>query len=109
MRLAYEVLEDWIYKLFQGCIELGYHPKVFKVARTVTLRKPKKESYYKAKSYCPIALLDTLGKALEKIVARQLAGLAEEHHMLLDQQIGARQQRDTTTVLELFTEQIYTV
>jgi hypothetical protein len=65
--------------------------------------------YNEAKSYRPIALLDTLGKALEKIVAKQLAQLAEEHHMLPDQQMGARQQRDITTTLELLTEQIHTV
>ena len=53
--------------------------------------------------------MDALGKALEKIIAKQLASLAEEHHMLPDQQMGARQQRDTTMALKLLTEQIHTV
>jgi hypothetical protein len=52
------------------------------------------------RSYRPITLLDTLRKDLEKIVAMQLAHLAGELYMLLDQQMGARQQRDITTVLE---------
>jgi hypothetical protein len=30
LRLAYEVLEERIFELFQGCIQIGYHPKAFK-------------------------------------------------------------------------------
>ena len=42
-------------------------------------------------------------------MAGYLAEIAEEHHMLPDQQMGARRQRDTTTALKLLTEQIYTI
>lgn len=54
-------------------------------------------------------IIDTLGKALEKIIAAQITELTEEHHLLPDQQMGARRQRDTTTVLEFLTEQVHTI
>lgn len=92
LRLVYKTLENRIYKLFQGCLALRYHLKMFKIACTITLCKPNKDNYNIAKSYRPIALLDTLRKALEKIIAKQLTRLAEEYYMLPDQQIGARQQ-----------------
>jgi hypothetical protein len=60
-------------------------------------------------SYRPIALLECLGKALERIIATKLAALAELHELLPQYQIGARHQRGTLTALELLTEQIYTV
>jgi hypothetical protein len=42
----------------------------FRHSKTVVLRKPQKPTYDVAKAYRPIALLNTLGKVLEKIVTR---------------------------------------
>ena len=60
-------------------------------------------------SYCPIALLEYLGKALERIVVTKLTTLAKSYKLLLQYQIGARRQRDTLTALELLTEQTHTI
>ncbi len=57
-----------IVHLFQACIEVDHHPAQFKEANTVILKKPAKKDYLEPKSYRPIALLDTLGKALETVV-----------------------------------------
>lgn len=88
---------------------MSYHPAPFRHSNTVVLRKPQKPSYNTAKAYRPIALLNTLGKVLEKIVALRLSKLAEEHKLLPDTQMGARPGRSTITALELLTEQIRTV
>ena len=58
------------------------------------------------KSYRPIALLNTLGKALEKLVATRLSEAAEEHCLLPDTQMGARPQRSTLSAMELITSQV---
>ena len=68
--------------LFNACVKLGYHPEVFKRANTVVLRKPKKNDYTNLKAYRPIALLDTIGKALELIVARKLIDVTKANHLL---------------------------
>ena len=46
-------------------------------AVTVALRKPGKDDFSTPQLYRPIALLETLGKALESIVAQRLSDLAE--------------------------------
>jgi len=69
LQIALPIIETTVVQLFQACVDLRHHPRAFKRAVTVVLRKPQKESYAQPKSYRPIALLDTLGKALEKILA----------------------------------------
>jgi hypothetical protein len=95
--------------LTTACWESGYYPIRFKDARTMTLKKPGKETYAEAGSWRPIALLSVVGKVIEKVTARRISGLAEEHKLLPDTQMGARKGRSTETASELLTEQIHTV
>ena len=46
------------------------------------LKKPNKPNYSEPKAYRPIALLDTLGKVLETVISKRLAGLAESYSLL---------------------------
>jgi hypothetical protein len=55
--------------LFNACLRTGYYPKHFRTSIIAVLRKEGKESYQSAKLYRPIALLNTIGKALESILA----------------------------------------
>jgi hypothetical protein len=109
LRECRDVLAEPLAKLFGDCLQRSYHPKPFRHSRTVVLRKPQKPMYDVAKAYRPIALLNTLGKVLEKIVARRVSALAEEHNLLPTTQMGARPGRSTVTALEMLTEQIRTV
>ncbi len=102
-------LIDSISHLFQACFDVGYHPKHFKEANTIILKKPGKKDYSEPKSYRPIALLDTLGKALETVISKRLNNIAEEHKMLPAQQMGARRKRSVETALETLTEAVHTV
>ena len=100
---------DSLTRLFQACFNLGYHPRFFKEANTVILKKPNKPDYSEPKAYRPIALLDTLGKALETVISKRLAGLAESHNLLPQQQMGARKGRSVETALESLTDAVHTV
>ena len=73
---------DSLTRLFQACFDLGYHPRFFKEANTVILKKPNKPDYSEPKAYRLIALLDTLGKVLETVISKRLAGLAESYSLL---------------------------
>jgi hypothetical protein len=75
----------------------------------VVLKKLQKPDYTKLGAYRLIALLNTLAKALEALVAKRISREAEARGLLLDSQIGARLGRSTTTALKLITEQVYTV
>ena len=108
LRLLYEDMGDRLRELFNACLHQGHHPECFRQATTVTLRKPAKPDYREPKAWYPIALLNTLGKTLEAIVARRIRYIAERYKLLPHAQHGCRRQRDTTTALELLTEQIHT-
>jgi len=95
--------------LFQACIDQGYYLKEFKQACTIALQKPGKADYTLPENYCLIALLECLGKALERVVATKLTMLAKLYKLLPQYQIGGRRQRNTLTALELLTEQTYTI
>ncbi len=109
LRAVYSELEEEIRHLFQGCFEIGYHPRKFKEANTVILKKPQKENYADPNSYRPIALLDTLGKMFETVIAARLRDCAEANNLLPEEQTGARQGRSVETALETITDAVHTV
>lgn len=96
-------------QLFNACATLAYHPRCFREVRTIALKKPGKPDYTTPKAYRPIALLNTLGKALEFIMAKKITHLAEHHDLLPKTHMGARRNRSTESALELLTEQVHEV
>jgi hypothetical protein len=96
-------------RLFQACLEIGIHPDHCKRATTIILRKTGKSDYTNPAAYRPIALLNTLGKALEAVISNRIRFLAETHALLPETQMGARRQRSTETALQLITEKIHTI
>ena len=53
-------------------IDLGHWPNHFKYSSTVIISKPNKPVYDHPKSFCPIVLLNTLSKLIEKVVTERL-------------------------------------
>ncbi|KAL1952476.1 hypothetical protein VTO42DRAFT_5284 [Malbranchea cinnamomea] len=64
------------------------HPTPFKEAILVALAKPNRDPA-NPRSYCLIALLSTLGKGLERLVARRLAWTAIREKVVHPQHFGA--------------------
>lgn len=92
--------------IFQTCLNLRFHPTSFKDCITVVIQKPGKDPSL-PKSYRPIALLNTLAKLLERIIADRFKSLVlEVEGMLPFTQFGAPG-RSTTLALELLTTKIY--
>lgn len=102
-------LSPLLSRIFSACLDIGYHPLPFKESTTVVLRKPQKPDYTKPGAYRPIALLNTMAKTLEAIVARRMSKEAEARGLLPQSQMGARPGRSTTTALDLITEQVQTI
>ncbi|KAI0999644.1 hypothetical protein K3495_g8553 [Podosphaera aphanis] len=71
-----KTLSKVLAELFNACLRLGYHPNKFKEFTTIVIRKPQKPSHDTPKSYRPIALLNTMGKLLEKLVANRISDAA---------------------------------
>jgi hypothetical protein len=81
LQVAKETLAPVLTDLFNGCLFSGYCPLHFRESKTVALRKPGKDDYSDPRAYRPITLLNTLGKALEAIVATRLSYGIQRRHM----------------------------
>ena len=68
--------------IFSACLEIGYFPIAFRETLTVVLRKEGKADYSLLSSYRPIALENTLGKVLEKLVIERLLEVLERNSLL---------------------------
>jgi hypothetical protein len=75
-------------------------------ATTIPPRKPGKSDYSNPSAYRPIALLNTLGKALEAVVTRCIRYAVEAYDLLPETQMRARRGRSTKTALHLLVENI---
>jgi hypothetical protein len=95
--------------LFRACVTLNYHSLCFRIAHIIALKKLNRKDYSNVKTYRFIALLNTLSKILESVVARRISSLAETHDMLSISQMSERKNRSCETALKLLTEQIHTV
>jgi len=89
LRMAWPILSTQITALYRACLELGHHPRPFRNADVVFIPKTGKRDQSLPKSYRPISLLRTLGKGLERLVAKRLSWIAIKHRVLHPQQFGA--------------------
>lgn len=93
--------------LYNNCLQAGYYPKAWRSSTTVALRKPNKGDYTKPKSYRPVALLNTMGKILDSILARRLAHMAESCGLLPNTHMGGRAASSCEHAIHLMLERIY--
>jgi len=72
-----------------ACIDLGHWLSHFKTSITVVIPKPNKATFDSPKSYCPIVLLNTIGKLFEKMI-----GECFQFHMIFNNFIHPSQLGD---------------
>jgi hypothetical protein len=82
LREAYATVPELFNYLYPVFMANGYHPKCFKEATGVILKKPQSakspyRNYALPKIYRIILLLNCLAKVMKKIIARKLAVIAE--------------------------------
>jgi hypothetical protein len=76
--------------IFDACMRTGHNPRHFQASITVTLRKGGLRDFRQPKSYRLVALLNTLSKVLESIIATRIAWAVEEHGLLPKTYLGGR-------------------
>jgi hypothetical protein len=93
------VHDSYVSRLFlwlaNTCLQSGHWPAEFKASTTVVIPKPGKPSYDTPKLFCPIILLNTLGKMFEKMLSNRLQFEAAEHGVLHPNQFGRVCQNST--------------
>lgn len=93
LRKTISLILSHLQRLLNSCLNLAYYPHHFKKSITIILRKPSGEDprdYTSPKAYRPIALLNTLGKALESILGTCISYLVETYGLLPNMHIGGR-------------------
>jgi hypothetical protein len=68
--------------LTDTCLKLEHYLAFLKSFWTIVLRKPGKSFYKSLSAWRLIVLLKTIGKVVEKLLARKIRSIAEEHHLL---------------------------
>ncbi|KAF7343444.1 putative RNA-directed DNA polymerase from transposon BS [Mycena venus] len=106
IRWAWHDASAEIYTLMKRCLRNGYHPRKWRKAIAVALRKPQKPDYSKPRAYHLIQLLECMGKILEKIVARRLSYLAGRHKLIPGTQFGGCANTSTSDVILIFTNDV---
>ncbi|KAH7551111.1 hypothetical protein BM1_09985 [Bipolaris maydis] len=91
-----------LFRIYSTLFNLGYHPRCWRKAKGVILRKPNKPDYSIPKAYRVISLLNCLGKVLERLVARRLGALAETTDLLHPSQLGGRLKKSAIDAALLF-------
>ena len=87
-----------IVNIANACINLGYWLSHFKKLLTVVIPKPNKQSYDYLKFFCPIVLLNTLGKLIEKVIEERLQFQVTANNFIYSSQLGELKFKSTTNV-----------
>ena len=78
------------------CIDLGHWLSYFKTSTTVIIPKPNKSIYDSPKAYCPIILLNMIGKLFKKMIRERLQFHIIANNFVHQSQLGGLKQRSTT-------------
>ena len=95
IRMLWEWDPDRITALVRAAVRTGVQPAAWKKTRAVVIPKPSKPDYRKAKAYRVIALLNCLGKVVEKVVATRISNFVEEKGAMHPGQFGSRQRHSS--------------
>lgn len=106
LKACWQFIQEPVRSLFQACLRTGHHPRPFRTAEVVMLRKPNKKDLSNPCSWRLIALLSCLGKGLERLVARRIANTILLYKVVSPQQAGALPTRAASDLLACLTHDI---
>ncbi len=96
-----------LHQIFNVSRNFSYFPLLFRTSITITMQKPHKDDYSITKAYRPIALLDTIGKALESVLAKRISALTEPQSLLSKTHFGGRRGTSTEHAIHRLVEKTY--
>lgn len=101
-----DVLLPYLERLFNACLSLRYHPRLFKHSITVMIPKGGGKPHHLPGSWRPLALLPCVGKILERVVTNRLQELVIHCNLLPRTQYGMTG-KSTTTALQFLLNPVY--
>ncbi|KDN63501.1 hypothetical protein CSUB01_12226 [Colletotrichum sublineola] len=105
LQAAWRYIGNYVREFYQACLGIGHHPLPFRDAEAVMIPKPNRDITI-AKGWRPISLLSTIGKGLERLVARRMAKKCVELSILHPQVAGALPKRSATDIVGALTHDV---
>ncbi|KAF5669113.1 ADP-ribosylation factor 8 [Fusarium denticulatum] len=106
LRMLVDVLPPYLERLFNACLNLRYHPQLFKHSITVMIPKGGGKPHHLPGSWRPLVLLPCVGKILERVVTNRLQELVIHCNLLPRTQYGMTG-KSTTTALQFLLSPVY--
>jgi hypothetical protein len=100
LKIGRGILNSPLERLFTACLRFSIHPGIFQAAITKAILKDGKDPS-DPKSYRPVALLCSLGKILDRIMANRFKELAIANNLLPKVQFGGPGKDATQAVMQL--------
>ena len=72
LKMLRETMTERLISIYQACIDVEYHSKLFREAKTIMLKKVEKSDYIFFKVYRSITLLNTINKMLKLIMINKI-------------------------------------
>jgi len=96
-----------IINIANTCINLDHWPNYFKCSSTVIISKLNKPKYDHSKAFCPIVLLNTLGKLIEKVIVERLQFIVANNNFIHPSQLGSLKFKSTSDAGVALTHIVY--
>jgi hypothetical protein len=90
LKWVFESDPELLVKLYNGCLDLSFHPECLRKAVISVIPKPRKLDMSNPKSYRPISLLECLSKCLEKVVTNRIMFDVGKFNLVPFTQFGGR-------------------
>ena len=101
------MIQTKVLLLYQASYQPAHTPKLWRVAKIITLQKPGNKDHTIPKAFRLISLLPTISKGLEAVIAIRLSYLAEEYSLLPKNHFRVRVKRSAEQALNVLIERIY--
>lgn len=103
---VFHIIGQRLLDILISSLQLSYFPAAWRTWATIVLKKPGRADYSIPKSYCPIALYNTMGKALSAVISEQMVYLIQKHELLPSRQFGGLPGKSTSNSLLYLTQKI---
>jgi hypothetical protein len=92
---TFAIIPSYVTAVYNGCLRRGVFPTRWKRAELLPITKPGKENNEDISKFCPISLLNTGGKVLEKVLINGINYHVYSHDFMNTNQYGFISQRST--------------
>ena len=101
-----DLILPYLIQIFRVVFRLNTYSNTWCTWSTIVLHKPGKARYDVPKAYCPIVLMNTVGKLLSAVVAEDMSFMHEKHQLLPDTHFRGRLGKNTSNAMHYLVNKV---